>query len=111
LVYIGLWHAKAAGGDTATVRVGDLQEVITQAIKSNRIFTIRRGYPIGGSMTTTEQLRDVWQLVDFNPLAARNIVVGELLVRAVDVHSGERVLDVAAGTGNTALAAEDKTMK
>jgi SAM-dependent methyltransferase len=56
-------------------------------------------------MTTTEQLRDVWQLVDFNPLAARNIVVGELLVRAVDVHSGERVLDVAAGTGNTALAA------
>jgi ubiquinone/menaquinone biosynthesis C-methylase UbiE len=56
-------------------------------------------------MTTTERLRQVWQLVDFNPLAARNIVTAELLVRAVDVHSGERVLDVAAGTGNTALAA------
>ncbi len=53
----------------------------------------------------TEQMREVWGSVDFNPIAARTIVVGELLVRAADVHSGERVLDVAAGTGNTALAA------
>ncbi|MBC6467402.1 class I SAM-dependent methyltransferase [Actinomadura alba] len=35
----------------------------------------------------------------------RDVLVSELLARAADVHSGERVLDVAAGTGNTALAA------
>jgi SAM-dependent methyltransferase len=32
-------------------------------------------------------------------------IVGELLCEAVDVHGGETVLDVACGTGNTALAA------
>ena len=60
-------------------------------------------------MTTTEavteQMREVWGSVDFNPIATRNTVISELLVRAADVHSGQRVLDVAAGTGNTALAA------
>lgn len=53
----------------------------------------------------TENMKRVWGLVDFNPIAARNVIVSELLVRAADVHAGERVLDVAAGTGNTALAA------
>ena len=33
------------------------------------------------------------------------VVVGELLVRSLHVHAGERVLDVAGGAGNTALAA------
>ena len=33
------------------------------------------------------------------------MLVGELLCRAVDVRAGERVLDVAAGSGNAALAA------
>lgn len=33
------------------------------------------------------------------------VIVGELLCEAVDIHSGEKVLDVACGTGNAALAA------
>jgi cyclopropane fatty-acyl-phospholipid synthase-like methyltransferase len=33
------------------------------------------------------------------------VVVGELLARSLHVHAGERVLDVAGGAGNTALAA------
>jgi SAM-dependent methyltransferase len=33
------------------------------------------------------------------------LVVGELLVRALQVHAGEQVLDVAGGAGNTAMAA------
>jgi ubiquinone/menaquinone biosynthesis C-methylase UbiE len=53
----------------------------------------------------TDRMRDVWSLADFNPVAARVVLVGELLARAVDVHHGDRVLDVAAGTGNAALAA------
>src|SRR5207302_375790 len=32
-------------------------------------------------------------------------LVGELLCEAVDVHPGQRVLDIATGSGNTALAA------
>jgi len=40
-VRVGFWHAKAAGGATATVRVGDMQEVIAQAIKSRRWVTDR----------------------------------------------------------------------
>lgn len=34
--HIGLWHAKASGGSTPSVRVTDLQEVGTQAFKSRR---------------------------------------------------------------------------
>jgi SAM-dependent methyltransferase len=53
----------------------------------------------------TERARTVWGAVDYNPIAVRDVLVSELLARAVDVHSGDRVLDVAAGTGNTGLAA------
>jgi len=53
----------------------------------------------------TAQMREAWSAADFSAMAARNILVSELLVRAAAVHAGERVLDVAAGTGNSALAA------
>ena len=33
-------------------------------------------------------------------------IVSELLCEVVDLRSGQKVLDVATGTGNTALAAE-----
>lgn len=38
-VWVDLWHAKAAGGASASVRVTDLQEVVAQAIKSRRWIT------------------------------------------------------------------------
>ena len=38
-------------------------------------------------------------------VGVRHVVVGERLCGAVGVHAGERVLDVAAGSGNAALAA------
>ena len=41
----------------------------------------------------------------FNAIATRTLIAAERLARAVDVHYGDRVLDVAAGTGNCALAA------
>lgn len=53
----------------------------------------------------SERARKMWGSADYGPIAVRDVLVSELLVRAADVHSGERVLDVAAGTGNTALAA------
>jgi len=53
----------------------------------------------------TERARIMWSLGDFARAGAEQVLVGELLCRAIDVHPGQRVLDVAAGSGNAALAA------
>jgi SAM-dependent methyltransferase len=53
----------------------------------------------------TERQRVMWANGDFHRIGVSQVVVGELLVRALRVHAGERVLDVAGGAGNTALAA------
>lgn len=57
------------------------------------------------TQTEADRVRHVWGAVDYQPIAVQDVAVSELLARAADVHSGHRVLDVAAGTGNTALAA------
>ncbi len=49
--------------------------------------------------------RTMWSAGDFARVAARLVLVGEVLCRSVDVHAGERVLDVAAGSGNAAISA------
>jgi ubiquinone/menaquinone biosynthesis C-methylase UbiE len=46
-----------------------------------------------------------WAAGDFSLVGAGATLVGELLCEAVSLHAGERVLDVATGSGNTALAA------
>ncbi len=46
-----------------------------------------------------------WTGGDLGRVGVRHVVVAELLCGAVDVHAGERVLDVAAGSGNAALGA------
>ena len=53
----------------------------------------------------TERARIVWSLGDFARAGAEQVIVGELLARAIDIHPGERFLDVAAGSRNAALAA------
>ena len=53
----------------------------------------------------TERARVMWSLGDFTRAGAEQVVVGERLCRAIDIHPGQRVLDVAAGSGNAALAA------
>lgn len=49
--------------------------------------------------------RDFWAAGDHARLARRTAEAAERLVGALDVRPGERVLDVAAGDGNVALAA------
>lgn len=46
-----------------------------------------------------------WSSGDFAAVGATITIVGELLCETVDLRAGERVLDVATGSGNTALAA------
>jgi ubiquinone/menaquinone biosynthesis C-methylase UbiE len=53
----------------------------------------------------TQRQQAMWSTGDFHRIGVTQVVVGELLVRALHVHAGERVLDVAGGAGNTALAA------
>jgi ubiquinone/menaquinone biosynthesis C-methylase UbiE len=53
----------------------------------------------------TRAQQAIWARGDFHRIGVSQLVVGELLVRALHVHAGELVLDVAGGAGNTALAA------
>jgi ubiquinone/menaquinone biosynthesis C-methylase UbiE len=46
-----------------------------------------------------------WASGDFGRIGVQLQIVGESLCEAVDLRSGERVLDVAAGNGNASLAA------
>jgi SAM-dependent methyltransferase len=49
--------------------------------------------------------QQTWASGDFAVVATTLPIVSELLCEAVDLHAGERVLDVATGSGNTAIAA------
>jgi ubiquinone/menaquinone biosynthesis C-methylase UbiE len=49
--------------------------------------------------------QQTWASGDFDRIAATITITGELLCEAVDVHPGQKVLDVATGSGNTAIAA------
>ena len=53
----------------------------------------------------TRQQKAVWSAGDFARVASMNVLAAEMLCESIDLHPGERVLDVAAGSGNTALAA------
>ncbi len=53
----------------------------------------------------TDRARTVWGAGDYADIGTRLVLLSELLCEAADVRSGERVLDVATGTGNAALAA------
>jgi SAM-dependent methyltransferase len=46
-----------------------------------------------------------WASGDYHQIGTQILIVSELLIEALDVHSTERVLDVATGSGNAALAA------
>jgi ubiquinone/menaquinone biosynthesis C-methylase UbiE len=52
--------------------------------------------------------RAAWALGDYHRFAKETIwELGEVLVRACGISAGQRVLDVAAGTGNTAIRAAE----
>ena len=59
--------------------------------------------------TSLDRLRtkqqQAWSSGDYNRIAAITVPVSESLVRRADPRPGERVLDVATGTGHAALAA------
>ena len=52
-----------------------------------------------------ERMKDFWALGDYPEVAKRFVPAAEALVAACDIGVGDRVLDVAAGDGNVAVAA------
>jgi ubiquinone/menaquinone biosynthesis C-methylase UbiE len=57
---------------------------------------------------TKAATRAAWALGDYHRFAKQTIwELGEVLVRACGIAAGQRVLDVAAGTGNTAIRAAE----
>jgi SAM-dependent methyltransferase len=53
----------------------------------------------------TRRQQATWAAGDFHELGRQTLDMSEALVRAADPHAGQRVLDVACGTGNAALIA------
>jgi ubiquinone/menaquinone biosynthesis C-methylase UbiE len=56
-----------------------------------------------GAIKARQQV--TWASGDYGQIGVRLQVVGESLCEAVDLHATDKVLDVAAGTGNASLAA------
>lgn len=52
-----------------------------------------------------ERMRKVWTSGDYARIGNPLVIIGELLCEAVDLRSGDEVLDVATGSGNTAISA------
>jgi SAM-dependent methyltransferase len=55
--------------------------------------------------TVKQRQQSAWASGDYAAVGARFPLTAELLCEAVDLRAGERVLDVACGSGNAALAA------
>jgi SAM-dependent methyltransferase len=55
--------------------------------------------------TIKQRQQAAWAAGDYAAVGARFPITAELLCEAVDLRAGERVLDVACGNGNAALAA------
>src|SRR3712207_6468123 len=52
-----------------------------------------------------ERMHKVWTSGEYARIGNPLVLIGELLCEAVDLRSGDRVLDVATGSGNTAISA------
>lgn len=55
--------------------------------------------------TITARQKETWASGDFNQIARQNVCMADALCDATDLHAGERVLDVACGSGTAALVA------
>lgn len=53
----------------------------------------------------TERQKETWATGDFHQIARQNVCIAEVLCDTVDPHPGERVLDVACGSGTAGLVA------
>src|SRR5262249_36312518 len=67
--------------------------------------TMNTATALAGLSGIKARQQETWASGDFAVIASRIVLVSERLADAADVSAGWRVLDVACGTGNAALAA------
>jgi SAM-dependent methyltransferase len=58
-----------------------------------------------GMSAIKERMQKIWTSGDYAKIGNPLVIIGELLCEAVDLRSGDRVLDVATGSGNAAISA------
>ncbi|HEV2526934.1 MAG TPA: class I SAM-dependent methyltransferase [Thermomicrobiales bacterium] len=61
--------------------------------------------PVPDLAAIKQRQQQMWSAGDFAEVGSRLVIVSECLCEAVDLRAGARVLDIATGSGNTALAA------
>ena len=90
-------------------RAGLPFEHISEATSTNHLKGITMTTQQTPQTIDLAELRDkqqkVWSSGDYNRIAALTVPVSEHLVERAGIFPGERVLDVATGTGHVALAA------
>jgi SAM-dependent methyltransferase len=62
------------------------------------------GLPLEQRRQLTKRAQRIWTAGDFARVGIRRVFAFDVLIRAAEIHAGERVLDLAAGSGNTAIA-------
>jgi SAM-dependent methyltransferase len=78
------------------------REATMTAQQIDQVRTPRGGEP------SANPVRAMWALGDYHSFAKQTVwPLGEVLVRACGIVPGQRVLDVAAGTGNVAIRAAE----
>ena len=67
--------------------------------------TIEMPAPAPDLAAIKQRQQATWASGDYHMIGTQILIVSELLIETLDLHSTERVLDVATGSGNAALAA------
>lgn len=73
---------------------GAIEEATNEHFISTRDFTAIKRYQ-----------QQAWASDDYSMIAAILVPISERLCEVVDLQAGQRILDVATGSGNTALSA------
>jgi ubiquinone/menaquinone biosynthesis C-methylase UbiE len=68
-------------------------------------MNVRADVPAADLNAVKARQQGAWSSGDYAMVGTTLQIVGEMLCEAVDIRSGQRVLDVAAGNGNATLAA------
>jgi ubiquinone/menaquinone biosynthesis C-methylase UbiE len=66
---------------------------------------MEKEYPNEKLQEITVKQKQTWSKGDFNEIARQNVVMAEELVKVVDPRPGQKVLDLACGSGTAALVA------
>lgn len=93
----------------ALARIEELAEASTRADRRNQMKgRTNLSTPTEADQEAKAATRAAWAQGDYHRFAKATIwEVGEVLVQTCSISKGQRVLDVAAGTGNTAIRAAE----